>query len=94
MKIEVTETHIREGVKGSAVRCPIALAIKEAYIRNFKSTSTPNLLTLVSVKGTMIRVRNTIGRWESFMITPEIHRFIMKFDFNEPVEPFSFELEK
>ncbi len=76
MIIKVSDKHIKDGMKGKANYCPIALALREVV-------NTDN----VSVDGSEIVIDKeflpTPGVAESF---------IGQFDGNKPVKPFSFEL--
>lgn len=83
MKIEVTQKDIDNGVQGECQLCPIALAIKSTS--NFKR---------VYVNGKFIEVwhRGNQGI-KTYELPKKAQTFVKRFDRQEPVKPFSFELE-
>lgn len=78
IKINVTNDHIRRGVRGSACDCPIALALKETLITNS-----------VSVTGARMLVNHV---W--FVVDKKDIRFMERFDAGQPVRPYSFDLNR
>ena len=82
MKIEVTQKDIDKGVQGEYTLCPIALAVKR--ITNFKR---------VYVNGKSIDVLQTAKAAKSYELPKKAQTFVKRFDRQEPVKPFSFELE-
>ena len=79
MKIEVTAEDISKGYPGSYGSCPVALAMQRAYGREDIS---------VGIKGWWLH-----GEDHERYLPFEVGTFIVKFDRNNIVEPFSFELE-
>ena len=83
MKIEVTQKDIDEGVQGECTLCPIALAFKRNI--NFKA---------VYVNGKSIDVwYPRSGGVKTYELPKKAQTFVKRFDRQEPVKPFSFELE-
>ncbi len=80
MVITVTEHDIKLGRSNSPDACPVALALKRAYGKNYKHCT-------VSMFG--IGVRDINGFFHSCRLVPlPIMNFIDKFDRGYPVEPF------
>jgi hypothetical protein len=80
--IDVTQEHIDKGRKFNAQRCPISLAIKESTGKN----------NTVGIGGaTLYRNFFADGRYE---LPLSARLFIINFDGDRSVEPFSFILEK
>ncbi len=81
--IEVTDDDISDGVPLLTHSCPIALAAKRI-----------NLAKVISVGGHFAYVRNGYSSYPAIVTLPiEAIDFISAFDSNQPVEPFSFEIE-
>jgi hypothetical protein len=80
--IKVLDYHIKEGKKGSSRSCPIALAVKEIV--------GPEVTVMVG--GDCITILKDLTIHSRVMIPIEASCFIGKFDFNEPVIPFSFDI--
>jgi hypothetical protein len=78
MTINVTQDHIDNGKKGTANRCPIALAIKDAF--------GPAVRVYVSITAYQI------GPVKDRPLPPEAITFIQKYDRGSTVKPFSFEI--
>ena len=84
MKIEVTQKDINKGLPGEYALCPIALAFKRRT--NFKQ---------VYVNSKSIEVVYTaqkINYDKTYMLPKKAQTFIKRFDRQESVKPFSFEL--
>lgn len=78
MKIQVTQEHIKCGLRMTGYNCPVALAIQE----------TLNMGT-VYVQADVWYI--FVG--DKQHITPlDVRNFIYLFDSGKPVQPFSFEL--
>lgn len=78
MKIEVKQEHIEKGQKGSPFLCPIAWAIREQTdLKSFGVTPE------------YIRIKHKYI-WN---IPKKVSVFIQKFDNDEQVKPFSFNLK-
>ena len=82
MKIEVTQKDIEKGFQGKCTLCPIALAFKRST--NFKR---------VYVNCTSIGVLQYGKGLKSYKLPKKAQTFVNRFDKNETVKPFSFELE-
>ncbi len=79
MKIDVTAEDIKQGVKGSAMSCPIALAVQRK--RGYHGATVG-----YSTCGAVGR-----GNW----VLPKVARdFIAGFDNGREVAPFSFNLKR
>jgi hypothetical protein len=78
MKIEVTAKHIRQGQRAHACKCPVALAVTEAFGRqayvNCDTILIPDMDSLEFIAGEKIR------------------KFTQNYDLGEPVVPFSFDV--
>lgn len=84
MTINVTKEHIEKGLRGSAARCPVALAVRE---------TTKNITIIIGVE-IICLVNHSIQHTEVIELPESVIRFIDKFDRGiEGLEPFSFELE-
>jgi hypothetical protein len=80
IKIDVTDTHIMRGQRGSPEQCPAALAFLAAGI-NAKVFSV--YIIWVDKKG-----------HEHHTYTPkDFRQWLLKFDYGEQVLPTSFEIE-
>jgi len=80
--ISVTEAHLTEGVRSSCSRCPVALAIADAF---------PGA-TYVWVGGATADVEID-GREVSFDLPGEAEEFIGRFDDDGFGEPFTFDVD-
>lgn len=83
MKIEVTQKDIDNGVQGECQSCPIALA--------FKRTSNSKRV-YVNTKSIDVCHRGNQGV-KTYELPKKAQTFVKRFDRQEPVKPFSFELE-
>jgi hypothetical protein len=80
MTIQVTQQHIKKGLRGSCSGDPVSLAMKSAGL-NRPWASLDHLAWRVDFRDYFVR-------------TPEnVVKFIIDFDNNRPVAPFSFELD-
>ena len=77
MNIQVTQEHIKQGVRRDCHYCPVALALRETLT---EANYTGVFSTGINVDGVM---HPTIESVKDFMDA---------FDGGLPVEPFSFEL--
>lgn len=85
MKITVTQKDIDKGLKSTCYYCPIALAFK----RKIKSEIPCGVA--VNAKN----VHHFHGKsWERYNLPKEAKKFIQKFDNDQPVKPFTFEIKK
>lgn len=82
MKIQVTEEHIKNGIKHSCRRCPVAQAIKLHIKENFN----------VHVIGVAVKLY-LVNNVERYTLPDEIIEWIKQFDAGLSVKPVSFELE-
>ena len=82
MKIEITQKDIDNGVQGECLLCPIALAFKRSS--NFKR---------VYVHCKSIQVFKHGKGVKTYELPKKAQTFVRRFDRQEPVKPFSFELE-
>ena len=91
--IEVTDDDISEGVPLLMYSCPIALAAKRINLAKVVSVGG-HFAYVVSVGGHFVYVRNGYSSYPAIVMLPiEAIDFISAFDSNQPVEPFSFEIE-
>lgn len=75
--IEITQKDIEKGVKSSAARCPVALAIMRAF-------DCENVIVFK-----YIQVEDNI----CIETPPNVFKWLVDFDYDEEVEPFSFTVE-
>ncbi len=80
MKIKVTKTHIKNGMRDSSCFCPIALAVKKII--------KPPSARDVEVEYHLCRINNLYYR-----LPQTAREFITAFDNGHHVEPFEFELD-
>lgn len=78
MQVKVLQHHIDEGKRGVGSSCAIALAIMEA---------------LPEVRDVYVGAMIAINGVAAYAAPPDVRNFVMRFDFFEPVEPFTFELD-
>lgn len=81
MKIEVTQEDIDAGKPGSGCWCPIALAARRATGR------------YVHVSYETVAIELGENSWSRHILPLETRTFIERFDNNEAVAPFAFELK-
>ena len=80
MKIQVTKEHIQKGTRFDGSKCPIALACKDVRLM------APN----IGYVGISIKFKEK----RLYFSTPKrVYKFIKRFDFNQKVKPFSFNLD-
>lgn len=89
LTVTVSPEDIREGVRGSCGKCPIALAA----LRACAALHLPVLD--ISVAGGRIDVQTNRDSWDSwdcwtFSLPPAANLFIMLFDSGRDVRPFTF----
>lgn len=77
MTISVTQQHIDRGEALSCSRCPIALAISDCFLASC----------------TVLHHSVCITDLGYYSLPNECNDFITAFDNNQPVSPFTFELE-
>ena len=81
MVIQVTQEHINRGVREHCRSCPVALAVNEAF---GVTNAEVNLLWIVINRG------KSSERHYEFPL--HVQRRIARFDRNQPMYPFQFEL--
>jgi hypothetical protein len=81
--ISVTAEHIAEGIREDCERCPVALAIADAF---------PDL-TYVRVGPDNIGVQRGVGEFQTLLaVPPDAQNFIWDFDDGATPDPFTFDL--
>lgn len=75
--VKVTASDIANGERGSACRCPIALAVKRAYPGKTVSVTATN----IEVGASQVRTQ------------PDQSQFVNDFDHHKPVTAHSFVLD-
>ena len=80
--ILVTQEDISQGVKKQCKRCPIALAVR----RSLDTALTEVFPSVCYIK------RNRDSFCETALLPDTAQDFIARFDHDQPVEPFSFQL--
>lgn len=90
LKVEVTEEDIKEGCRLSPNLCPVARAVSRArnpgkspLDEGYESAWVTQGVTRFSLESLADRAENP----------PEVTLFIIRFDTQVPVQPFTFELE-
>lgn len=81
VQISVTADHITRGARCDSVRCPVALAIKDA------------LHLSVDVQEDLINFGIPTGMFSPVATPQEAGHFVDEFDDGLPVQPFTFTLE-
>ena len=83
MKVTVTKSNINDGLRCNGKFCPTALALKEAV---------PGVDWCVTWKH--IKILTSAGDIDKSIKSPQsVYEFIYKYDGNEAVEPFEFEID-
>jgi hypothetical protein len=88
MKITVTQAHIDRGTREfgqwpAGCRCPVAHALAERFpYARLRSYPYPALVNAGAIR---------IGR-ATFDPPPEVTAFVIAFDNDDPVQPFTFEI--
>lgn len=83
MKITVTQEHIDHGRAMDCTACPIALAVKPLF---------PDCDVTVGAK--LIQAVQPDGSLKAWKLPQEAMNFILRFDMEDHVEPFEFEIRK
>jgi hypothetical protein len=83
MVINVTQEHISKGKRLACHECPVALAIAEVVKPEHEVMVDCDISILNQSAGIL---------WDA-EYPPEVEEFIRAFDGDQPVEPFSFELD-
>ena len=92
--INVTQDHIDNGQRESAFRCPLALAIKESLnIKYIPNEINGKAHYPVGVTHQYFRIYDTLSNFQEYELPEKVYDFVIKFDRNEEVQPFSFEME-
>jgi len=81
--INVTAEHIENGVRENCERCPVALAIMDA----FPGASG------IYVESRVFSISRDGYRRDEIKLPREASEFIWDFDASKTVQPFSFELD-
>lgn len=94
--IKVTAKHIREGVQRSCHQCPIAKALRVAYLNLHPLRRGDIVYTHVGLR-LLVTVRRDRGRWRDLIkrflsagMPMKAQSFINRFDRGEDVLPFQF----
>jgi hypothetical protein len=83
VKFEVTKIHIKTGLRGSAVECPVRICVKQTIKEKLKQEThvfvpAPDMLIISGVL---------------FWLPNKVRDFLMAFDRGQSVEPMTFELD-
>jgi len=81
--VKITECHIATGLRRSSSCCPVALAVKSLLKQE----------CFVSVHSKSVGFYDTVSQPVVSVLPGQAHEFILAFDENMEVEPFSFDLE-
>jgi len=82
IKVEVTQDHIDNGQKVNCEKCPVALALQEAF-------NNPDARSM----SYGIEIPED-GEVKFYGSVPEVETFMHKFDNDKEVEPFTFYISK
>ena len=101
MLIDVTEEHIKDGIREDECNCPIALAVCDAVLADMpEGYKHPNVITVVHDEDIQVYYLNGREIEYQFNISPKVKgdwdyigEFISEFDGNHYVEPFEMEFE-
>jgi hypothetical protein len=97
MIINVTQEDIDNGVPGSTVCCPVAIAARRDIPRVERLTVGPYAMVLTTTKSKFFFFEEWDRLAESIPLSKRVTKFIRNFDIGgktDPyVKPFSFELE-
>lgn len=80
MLVNVTQSHIEDGIRWSSTSCPIALALCDHHDNVIVGS-----ISLVITKDDMQRI---------FSLPENARDFIWRFDHGDMVNPFAFELRE
>ena len=80
MLFQVTDTHIKTGIRGKGKLCPISLAMKDSGIEN------------PTTNGVWIWYKTPNGPVQKHLAPFEVQDFVVDFDMGYEVKPFSFTL--
>jgi hypothetical protein len=86
MKIIVTQKDIDKGLKSSCYECPIARAFKREVKNEIRYG--------FAVNADSIDHFTKDDKWYIYALPKEAKKFIRRFDHDQPVKPFTFEIEK
>lgn len=81
MKVSVSQEDIAGGMPGSVFSCPVALAIKRAVPEADE--------VIVAVSKAYAHVGDCLV---SYRLPLDVQGFIISFDMEHPVQPFTFEM--
>jgi hypothetical protein len=88
--VQVTQEDIADGERYACCECPVALALKRATGREWFVTG----VFLNLLKPGQSFTDSGVAAVELTLDTPqEVKTFIHAFDENDPVKPFTFEIE-
>jgi len=85
MKITVTQKDIDKGLKSSCYECPIAHAFKRKVKNQIRYGFAVNSASIEYL---------TEDMWHRYALPKEAKQFIQRFDCDQPVKPFTFEVQK
>jgi nitrate/TMAO reductase-like tetraheme cytochrome c subunit len=85
MKIIVTQKDIDKGLKSSCYECPIAHAFKRKLKNKVPCGVAVNAENVYHFDGKSL---------DKYNLPKEAKKFIQRFDNDQPVKPFTFEIEK
>ncbi len=87
MRIDVTESHIERGKRGSSSCCPIAIAVREAFSMEEHEVEVYEADDVVRIS--LLRINEGGGTyWEDHdLISNDAAQWIRDFDNGKPVYP-------
>lgn len=77
LTVRVTQGDIDKGAAGSHCNCPIALAVKR----------------LTGANDVSVNCDDIYFGYKIFPLPPKVSKFILSFDFHQPVKPFQFTIK-
>lgn len=94
MEVSVTKEDIRLGRPGEACHCAVSRAVKRALGLGYRSRRIRTGLYIELMADPVEDVRGVTERTLHLQpVAPAVHKFMVDFDNNRVVEPFTFILE-
>lgn len=92
LKVNVTCKHIEAGIKLNVGKCPIALALIEAF-RALDDKNNARWISVI-VDSSEVTIERDKRLDEIWALPDSASRFISRFDAGKPVKPFTFSMKR
>lgn len=89
MKVKVTQQHLEQGHRFDCKRCPIALALHDAFPQ-FSFQVASNSVEICVRDGNVQCIQQTR---KQIPLTNDLQQFIINFDLRRIYHPFAFDFE-